>query len=279
MGVVITGTIMFYAAGFLAMLVSYTMPSNKDKGLTATLIVLATVCTWLLWVITFMMQVNPLIYPIMPVDEALMNEKSRSGSCAISSSGREPFSAGLALPAGLGDFVALAAGCWPSYVHAAYLRAVSGTALSLWSRAVWMEGTPRSVSFVRGAAQALLHEGGSGRRAHSAHALALLWSADLMCRGQRDMGSCRAREAVLLAKLAVYAWLVCHPFRLSSKQHEHPTSESSLVGSPAHVPRLCGMCTRDSAHRGGRAASDQPLPGTRNFESPTAREPRKLLAA
>jgi hypothetical protein len=37
--------------------------------LTATLVAMTTVCTWLLWVITFMMQVNPLIYPILPTSE------------------------------------------------------------------------------------------------------------------------------------------------------------------------------------------------------------------
>ncbi|KAG8467329.1 hypothetical protein KFE25_000645 [Diacronema lutheri] len=69
MGVVVTGTALFYGLGLLAMLITYFMPSNKDKGLTATLVVLTTVCTWLLWLITFMVQVNPLIYPIMPVAE------------------------------------------------------------------------------------------------------------------------------------------------------------------------------------------------------------------
>mmetsp|Transcript_19306 Transcript_19306/g.49836 ORF Transcript_19306/g.49836 Transcript_19306/m.49836 type:complete len:82 (+) Transcript_19306:54-299(+) len=68
-GVVVTGTIFFYALGLLTLIGTYTMPSNKDKGLTATLVVLTTVCTWLMWLITFMMQVNPLIYPIMPVAE------------------------------------------------------------------------------------------------------------------------------------------------------------------------------------------------------------------
>lgn len=32
MGVVLTGTALFYGLGLLAMLITYFMPSNKDKG-------------------------------------------------------------------------------------------------------------------------------------------------------------------------------------------------------------------------------------------------------
>lgn len=62
---IINGTLGYVAVGIAANVASYFIPACKsDQSLTNLLIWLTIACTWLMWVITYMMQLNPLIAPI-----------------------------------------------------------------------------------------------------------------------------------------------------------------------------------------------------------------------
>merc|ERR1712113_982068 len=63
---ILLGTAVFLLTGFIATFLSFMSPAmSKDRGLTNLLITTATICCWLLWLITYMMQMNPLIAPKM----------------------------------------------------------------------------------------------------------------------------------------------------------------------------------------------------------------------
>ena len=65
MDALVTGSATFAGIGLLALVLSLLSPAaSKDRGLTNLLIITATVCCWLMWVITYMMQLHPLVKPI-----------------------------------------------------------------------------------------------------------------------------------------------------------------------------------------------------------------------
>ena len=61
---IVSGTLFFVVTGVVLLGLSFCSPAmSKDRGLTNLLITTATICCWLLWLITYMMQMNPLIAP------------------------------------------------------------------------------------------------------------------------------------------------------------------------------------------------------------------------
>jgi len=63
------GSSIFGGIGVFALVASFASPSlSKDRGLTNLLIITATICCWLMWLITYMMQLHPLVKPI-PMEE------------------------------------------------------------------------------------------------------------------------------------------------------------------------------------------------------------------
>ncbi|KAL1521460.1 hypothetical protein AB1Y20_021122 [Prymnesium parvum] len=67
---IITGTLVYGALGVVAQVCSrFSKAAMSDKGLTTLLIWLTVACCWLMWVITYMMQLNPLIQPIVAAEE------------------------------------------------------------------------------------------------------------------------------------------------------------------------------------------------------------------
>jgi len=61
---IVSGTIFFLITGIVVTVLSFCSPAMcKDRGLTNLLIWTATICCWLMWLITYMMQMNPLIAP------------------------------------------------------------------------------------------------------------------------------------------------------------------------------------------------------------------------
>lgn len=68
-GVLLNGTLVYFAVGVGLNIFSFAIPAcRSDQSLTNLLIWLTICCCWLMWVITYMMQVNPLIAPI-PMEE------------------------------------------------------------------------------------------------------------------------------------------------------------------------------------------------------------------
>jgi len=66
---IINGTLIYVGIGVGVNVVSYFIPACKaDQSLTNLLIWLTVACCWLMWVITYMMQLNPLIAPV-PIAE------------------------------------------------------------------------------------------------------------------------------------------------------------------------------------------------------------------
>ena len=67
---ILTGTLVYGGLGVLAQFGSRFFPAaQSDKSLTNLLIWLTVACCWLMWVITYMMQLNPLIEPIVAAEE------------------------------------------------------------------------------------------------------------------------------------------------------------------------------------------------------------------
>jgi hypothetical protein len=65
---ILTGTIAYLLMGAVANVLCMFWPAAmKDRGLTNLLVWTTTVCLWLMWVITYCMQMNPLIEPIPKV--------------------------------------------------------------------------------------------------------------------------------------------------------------------------------------------------------------------
>ena len=70
MTVIVTGTLIYFSVGVGVTLISHFIPACKsDQSLSNLLIWLTICCMWLMWVITYMMQLYPLIAPI-PIVEA-----------------------------------------------------------------------------------------------------------------------------------------------------------------------------------------------------------------
>ncbi|EOD04645.1 hypothetical protein EMIHUDRAFT_216523 [Emiliania huxleyi CCMP1516] len=67
---IVFGSATFAGAGAVALLGScFSKTLSKDRGLTNLLIITATVCCWLMWLITYMMQLHPLVKPIPMKEE------------------------------------------------------------------------------------------------------------------------------------------------------------------------------------------------------------------
>ena len=65
MSAIVTGTMIYFGAGIVINGVTYLIPAcRSDQGLTNLLVWLTVCCCWLMWVITYMMQLNPLVAPI-----------------------------------------------------------------------------------------------------------------------------------------------------------------------------------------------------------------------
>ncbi len=57
-------TLFFLFTGVIGSIGIFVVPAMKqDKGLSGLLVWTTVVCMWLLWLITYMMQLNPLIEP------------------------------------------------------------------------------------------------------------------------------------------------------------------------------------------------------------------------
>jgi len=70
MTALLNGTLIYFAIGVLVTLVSFFIPvCRSDQSLTNLLIWLTVCCCWLMWIITYMMQLNPLVAPIPIVEE------------------------------------------------------------------------------------------------------------------------------------------------------------------------------------------------------------------
>lgn len=68
-GTLMSGTFIYIGVGVGLNLFSCFVPAcRKDQSLTNLLIWLTVTCCWLLWIITYMMQLNPLVAPI-PIAE------------------------------------------------------------------------------------------------------------------------------------------------------------------------------------------------------------------
>lgn len=66
---ILNGTLIYIGLGVAANIFSFFVPAcRSDQSLTNLLIWLTVACCWLMWVITYMMQLNPLVAPI-PVAE------------------------------------------------------------------------------------------------------------------------------------------------------------------------------------------------------------------
>ena len=65
MSALLNGTIIYASVGIAVTFISYFVPAcRKDQSLTNLLIWLTICCCWLMWIITYMMQLNPLVSPI-----------------------------------------------------------------------------------------------------------------------------------------------------------------------------------------------------------------------
>ena len=58
---IVIGTAVFWLLGVAAWIVSCFL--TKDRALLRTTILLATACLWLMWIVTFMSQMYPIIIP------------------------------------------------------------------------------------------------------------------------------------------------------------------------------------------------------------------------
>ena len=62
---IMTGTLIYGSIGVGVTIISFFVPACKqDQSLSTLLFWLTVICCWLMWVITYMMQLNPLIAPI-----------------------------------------------------------------------------------------------------------------------------------------------------------------------------------------------------------------------
>ena len=65
MSAIVNGTIIYVSVGVGVTFISFFVPACKqDQSLSTLLIWLTVCCCWLMWVITYMMQLNPLVTPI-----------------------------------------------------------------------------------------------------------------------------------------------------------------------------------------------------------------------
>jgi predicted exporter len=69
MSTILHVTFIYFAIGLGVNFLSFFIPACKsDQSLTNLLIWLTVSCCWLMWIITYMMQLNPLVAPI-PIAE------------------------------------------------------------------------------------------------------------------------------------------------------------------------------------------------------------------
>jgi len=61
--VILYGTIVALVLMFVAILLVIPLNPSYDKALIRVMIVTAAICMWMMWVITYMSQMNPLVNP------------------------------------------------------------------------------------------------------------------------------------------------------------------------------------------------------------------------
>jgi len=61
--VILYGTIVAVVLMFVAILLVIPLAPSYDKALIRVMIITAAICMWMMWVITYMSQMNPLVNP------------------------------------------------------------------------------------------------------------------------------------------------------------------------------------------------------------------------